>query len=261
MFLSAKRLVAVSAAASLLLAGNLFATTSAFAQAAQPQQAAPAGAPAAQDPNASQAVALQPVAADWTKVCGSEPAPAPAPAGTTRKICYTTRDFGQDPADGPILAMAVYDVQGDDTKIIRFLTPIGLMLHPGIRITVDKNPQMQQLQGNYEICLPNGCFAELQVKGPALIDGLKKGTLLTVSVKNQVGNQVDFVLPLKDFGKAFDGPPIDPAKLAEQQKAEQAAIDQKAHDLQQQLQNQQQQPGAPAPAQPDAAGGVALPPK
>jgi invasion protein IalB len=280
MFLSAKRLVAVSASASVILAGTLIASTGAFAQQAgkpaapAPAQAAPAqgapaqgGQPQQPDPNAGpQSVTLQPVGQDWIKLCGSEQAPAPAPAGTQRKICYTTRDFGQDPADGPILAMAVYDTQGEDMRILRFLTPVGLMLQRGIRVSVDKTPQMQQLEGKYSICIPNGCFAELQLKG-AQLESLKKGTALTVSVKNAYDNQVDFTIPLQGFGTAFDGQPIDPKKLEEQQKAMQDAMEAQARQKQQELEKQQQQlqqqqgggaapaPGTPAPA----PGGLTLP--
>lgn len=270
MFLSAKRLVAVSATASVILAGTLTAPTGVFAQqAGKPAAPAPAqgGAQQQPDPNAGpQSVTLQPVGQEWIKLCGAEPAPPPAPAGTQRKICYTTRDFGQDPADGPILAMAVYDTQGDDARILRFLTPVGLMLQRGIRVTVDKLPQLQQVEGKYSICIPNGCFAELQLKG-AQLDSLKKGNALTVSVKNAYDNQVDFTIPLQGFGTAFDGQPMDPKKLEEQQKAMQDAMEAQARQKQQELEKAQQQqqqggaapaPGAPAPA-PAAPGGVTLP--
>ena len=38
---------------------------------------------------------------------------------------------------------AVYDVKGDDTKIIRMLVPVGLMLRPGFRFSIDKGPLME----------------------------------------------------------------------------------------------------------------------
>ena len=44
---------------------------------------------------------------------------------------------------------------------------------------------------------------------------MKKAEKLAVVVKNQVNNEVTFVLPLAAFGKAFDGPAIDPKVLEE----------------------------------------------
>ncbi|RFB80943.1 invasion associated locus B family protein [Methylovirgula sp. 4M-Z18] len=266
MFLSAKRLVAMSATASVILAGTLILSTGAFAQqAGKPAAQAPAapaqGGAQQQQPDQNtgpQSVSLQPVGQEWIKLCGAEPAPPPAPAGTQKKICYTTRDFGQDPADGPILAMAVYDTQGDDTKIVRFLTPVGLMLQRGIRVTVDKIAQLQQLEGKYTICIPNGCFAELQMKS-AQFESLKKGNALTVSVKNAYDAQVDFTIPLQGFGAAFDGAPMDPKKLEEQQKAMQDAMEAQARQKQQELEQQQKQLQGNAPASGAPAPGVTLP--
>ena len=71
-----------------------------------------------------------------------------------------------------MLALAVYDIKGDDTRVIRLLVPVGLMLRPGFRFAIDKGAT---LEGGFEICFPNGCFAEAKVKGPT-IDQLKKGS-------------------------------------------------------------------------------------
>jgi invasion protein IalB len=198
---------------------------------AQAQPAAPQPAPPPQGP---QRVELQPAQANWTKVCGKDQA-------ANKEVCYTTRDFGVDPNQAPVLAMAVYDIKGDDTRIVRFLMPIALMLKPGFRFAVDKGAVQE---GTFEICFPNGCFAESRVKGP-VIDALKKGQTVSVVVKNQVGNEVTFALPMGGFGQAFDGPPIDPKVLEEQQRQMQEALQKKAQEMQNQL--QQQQGNAPKP--------------
>ena len=178
-------------------------------------------------------------------MCGKDPA-------TAKELCYTTRDFGQAPDQPPVLALAIYDPKGDDTKIVRLLLPPGLLLRPGFRFMVD---QGAPVEGTFEICFPNGCFAEARVRSAA-IDGIKKGSVLNISVKNQFNNEVTFGLPLAGFGKAYDGAPIDPKVLEEQQK--EAVEQQKA--LQEQLQKRAEderkrletQGGAaqPAPAAP-----------
>ncbi len=212
---------------------------------AQPQQR-PAQAPAAQPAAPAQPGQDGPLVVKlkaneqqvWTKVCGRDQA-------SNREICYTTRDFVSD-QNQPVVAIAIYDVKGDPNKMVRFILPLGLMLAPGIRFAADQN---QPTPGVFAICLPNGCFAEASVRDD-LINALKRGNTLNVSVQNQVGREVTFQLPLADFGKAFDGAPIDPNVLAEQQRqAEEAQRQQE--QMRNQLQNQA--PGAVVPVTPPAA--------
>ena len=232
MSLSTKRLGAAALAASLMIAGAF----DAFAQQkpATPPAAPAQAAPPAQPPQGPLRVELQPSQGDWTKICGRDQA-----AG--KDICYTTRDFGQAPDQPPVLALAVYDVKGDDQRIVRLLLPVALMLRPGFRFSVDKGATQD---GAFEICFPNGCFAEAKVKGPS-IDQMKKGTSLNVMVKNQANNEVNFVLPLAGFAKAFDGAPIDPKVLEEQQKKLEEELQKRAEEQRKALEGQQG--GAAAP--------------
>ena len=236
-----------------VVAGTIALAGSAFAQAqkpaakpaapAQPAQSQPQGGPGGQAPQGPMVVDLQSAQADWTKVCGKDQS-----AG--KEVCYTTRDFGTQADQPPVLAVAVYDVKGEEQKIVRFLMPIGLMLRPGFRFTVDKGAT---IEGSYEICFPNGCFAEAKVK-QATIDTLKKGTALNVQVRNGVGAEVAFKVPLDGFGKAYDGPAIDPKVLEEQQKKLQEQLQKKAEEERKKLEAQggAAAPGgaAPAPAAP-----------
>ena len=252
---SARRIGAATVAASLLL-GCVGASAqpkpaTPAKPAAQPAKpAAPAPAAPAAEGAAPQGqpgpvrVDLQPAQGDWTKVCGKDQA-----AG--KEICYTTRDFGQGPDQPPVLALAVYDVKGDDTKIVRLLLPVSLLLRPGFRFQIDNGaPQ----EGAFEICFPNGCFAEAKVKQP-VIDALKKGTTLAISVRNQVSNEVTFAVPLAGFGKSFDGAPIDPKVLEQQQKALEDQLQKRAEEERKRLEAQQgAAPGAPAAAAPAPAG-------
>jgi invasion protein IalB len=244
---------AVAGLASACVASGLLAVSSgAFAQATKPAQQAPAQpapaqpAPAPTAPAQQQApqgpvkLSLVPTQNDWTKVCGKDPA-----AG--KEICYTTRDFSAQAGQAPVLALAVYDIKGDDTRVIRLLVPVGLMLRPGFRFAIDKGATSD---GSFEICFPNGCFAEAKVKGPT-IDQLKKGNLLTVAVKNQANNEVTFEIPIAGFGRAFDGPPIDPKVLEEQQKKLQEELQKRAEEERKRLETAK--PGQAAPSAPASA--------
>ncbi len=214
---------------------GLFAGGSALAQ----QAPAPAAGTPQQQPQGPVKADLVPVQPEWTKVCGGDPQ-------SQKEVCYTTRDFGIQ-ADQPILALAVYDPKGAPEKVIRLLLPPGLLLKPGFRFSIDKGPQES---GAFEICFPNGCFAEAKVK-PSVVDNLKKAEKLSVVVKNQVNNEVTFVLPLAAFGKAFDGPAIDPKVLEERQKKLQADMEKKAAEERSKLDANK---GAAAPAGKAPAG-------
>lgn len=245
---------AVRAAIALLLGASVaLAPLAASAQApaparpAAPRPAAPAApapaAPAAPAADSIVQVKPEPSQTEWTKVCGKDEA-------ANKEICYTTRDFVSDQGQ-PVLAVAVYDVKNDPVKIVRFLMPLGLLLQPGIRFGVDTG---QPTNGRYAICFPNGCFAEAQVND-AVIGTIKKGNTLNVSVQNQVGKSVTFAIPTSGFAKAFDGPPIDPKKLEEQQKALQSELEKRQEDLRKRLEGG----GAAAPAPGAAPAAPAAP--
>ena len=226
--MSLKRLLTV-ALVGTLVAGPAFAAPKKKVPAAsdttiQPDAPPPAPAAAGQASNKLPLIATQ---KDWTKVCGKDQA-------ANKEVCYTTRDFSAEAGKPPVLALAVYDVHGDDTKIIRMLMPIGLMLRPGFRFVVDDG---QPTEGAYEICFPNGCFAEAKVK-TATVDTMKKGTTMSVSVRNQGNAEVVFSVPLAGFGKAFDGPAIDPKVLQDQQQKLQAGLQKQAEEQRKKLEAQ-----------------------
>jgi invasion protein IalB len=229
------RFGAAGLAGMFLLAGG-----QAFAQAKKP--AAPSSPPAEPTPMLAAPIqapiSLRPTQNEWTKVCGKDQA-------ANKEICYTTRDFSAQADQPPVLALAVYDVKGDDIRIVRFLMPVGLMLRPGFRFTIDKGGEQD---GGFEICFPNGCFAESKIKGTTLAE-MKKGNMLNVTVKNQVNNPITFAVPLEGFGKAFDGPAKDPKELEEERKKFEAELQKRAEEERKKLESQKSEtPKTDAPA-------------
>ena len=218
-----------------------FAQQPAPARPAQGQQrpaqpAAPAAGQAQQQagPTVVQ-VKPEPSQTEWTKVCGKDP-------GNQREICYTTRDFVSDQGQ-PVMAVAVYDVKGDPNRIVRFLLPIGLLLQPGMRFGVD---QAQPIAGRFQICFPNGCFAEATVND-AQLNAFKRGTTVNVSVQNQAAREVTFQVPLAGFAKGFDGAPVDPAELQKQQERLQEEIQKREEELRRRLSGEAAPAPVPAP--------------
>jgi invasion protein IalB len=237
------RLGALSLAAGLALAaGGALAQTKPPALSAPTAPGAPAAAP---QPTGPVKLDLLPMQAPWTKICGKD-------QGTGKEVCYTTRDFGQAANQPPTLAIAVYQMANEERRIARFLLPVGLLLRPGFRLVIDKG---EPIEGHFAICFPNGCFAEAELNN-ATLGALKKGTTANVIVRNQGNIEVTFSLPMKDFGPAFDGKPVDPKVLAEQNEELQKQLQARALEERKKLEQQQgapaAAPGAPAPAAPDA---------
>lgn len=235
--------------AAVLAVGMTFTGVAAFAQQKPPAPPAQQKPPAQQQqPQGEQPgqvrVELQPSQGEWTKVCGRDQM-------ANKDICYTTRDFGTSADQPPVLAVAVYDVKGDEQRIVRLLLPVALMLRPGFRFSIDKGATQE---GGFEICFPNGCFAESKVRGQT-IDQMKKGNVLNISVKNQANNEVVFVLPLSGFAKAFDGAPIDPKVLEDQQRKLELELQKRAEEQRKALESQGAAPGG-APAGGAPAGGA-----
>jgi invasion protein IalB len=243
----ATRLARLRGSIGLAALLGLFAAAPGLAQQRQQRPAQPAQQ-AQPQPQQQQAAATvvqvkpEPSQPDWTKVCGKDQA-------ANTEVCYTTRDFVSDQGQ-PVLAVAVYDAKGSQSqKVVRFLMPLGLMLQPGIRFAVDNG---QATPGRYAICFPNGCFAEAPGLKDEVVNAMKKGNTLNVSVQNQAMREVTFAVPLAGFGKAFDGPPIDPKVLEEQQKKLQEELQKRSEEMRQRLQSGAAATGgtAAAPAAP-----------
>jgi invasion protein IalB len=221
----------------IFLSGRFGAVTLAFglaiaASGAMAQSTPKPAAPAA--PQGPIKLDLQPMQSPWTKICGKDP--------TGKEVCYTTRDFGQAPDQPPTLAVAVYQMSGEEKRIARFLLPVALMLKPGFRLIIDKG---EPIEGKFAICFPNGCFAEAELNDKT-IGALKKSQSASVIVRNQSNSEVTFTLPMKEFGAAFDGPAVDPKVLEQQNQELQKQLEEKARVQREQLEKQSSQP-APQP--------------
>jgi invasion protein IalB len=231
--------------AALLSLSTLMAS-SAFAQQAQQRPAAPAAQPAAQAaPSSVVPLKADPNQTEWTKVCGRDPA-------SQAETCYTTRDFVAE-NNQPVLAVAVYEskVQNKPVRQVRYLLPLTFLLTPGVRTSIDGG---QAVAGKYTICVQNGCFAEF-IAADAVFAKLKSGKTLAIQVQNQAAVELSFTLPLDGFAKAFDGAPMDPRVLEEQQKKLQEELQRRSDEMRKQMQGgapDATAPAAPAPAAPAA---------
>jgi invasion protein IalB len=197
----------------------------ASAQTPKPSPSASPAAPAAPQPIKLDLIPLQ---APWTKVCQKDSTGA-------KEFCRTIRAFGQAVDQPPTLAMAIDTLTGETKTIVRMQLPEGLLLRPGFRILMEKS---DPIDGRYSICASGSCFAEAEITG-AQLGILKKAAIASVVVRNQVGVEVTFNIPMHDFAAALDGPPVDPKKIEEQNKALQEQLEKKAKDQRDQIEKQQ----------------------
>jgi invasion protein IalB len=190
--------------------------------AAEPPAAPPGGPPAA--PGAAEQPQL--IFSPWTKFClkGQE-------AGA-KQVCFTGKD-GRVESGMPVVAAVLIEPDGEPKKILRVTLPLGMSLQPGTRVIVD---QGQPMTGPYVICFNNGCMADYEASSE-LITKMKRGQGLVVQGINGAGQAISLVLPLNDFGKAYDGPPTDPKVFEEQQKKLQDELQRRAEEARRRLES------------------------
>jgi invasion protein IalB len=180
---------------------------------------------------------LQLVFSPWTKIC-STPGQNGQDANTP-KVCATVRDARTETGI-PVLAVALIEPEGAPKKILRVTLPAPVILQYGSRIIVDSN---EPATSPFFTCMANNCMADYEGT-PDLIAKMKKGTTLNLQAINLNNSQIAFGVPLAEFGKTNEGPPIDPQKLKEQQEKLDAELQKKAEDLRKKM--EQQQGAAPA---------------
>jgi invasion protein IalB len=188
--------------------------------AAQQKPAEPQPAPEAQQP--------QLIYSPWTKFClkGQE--------ANAQQVCFTGKD-GRIESGMPVIAAVLIEPEGDAKKVLRVTLPLGMQLPQGTRVIVD---QGQPMNAPYIICFTNGCMADYEASAE-LIGKLKKGQGLVVQGINSQGQPISLVLPLNDFGKAYDGAPTDPKVFEEQQKKLQDDLQKRAEEARKKLEGQQ----------------------
>jgi invasion protein IalB len=233
------RAAAIAAGAALMLAYG-----EAQAQQPQPRPAPPAAGPAvpsapAPAPQAGPtANAAQP---EWVKICNTDPA-------SKKEVCLISRDVRAETGQ-TIASVALREIKGEPKRFFLAAMPPGLLIQPGIRIVVDqKEPQA----GKFSICFPNACYAEVEVKDD-FVPSLKKGQQIVVQAMNQQAKTIGFPVTLAGFTKAYDGAPLDPKMVADQQKRLQEELTRRAEEARKRYTDQAGAPsaeppvGAPAP--------------
>jgi invasion protein IalB len=209
------------------------------AKPAQPAQQAPAQ-PAPQEQAAPAGEAPQLIFSPWVKLCNKDADPK------AKRICVTVKD-GRVESGLLVVSVAIIEMDGEQKKLLRMSLPYGVALQHGTRLIVD---QGRPATSPFVTCLPpvvppGGCIADYDATAD-MIGRMKKGQVLTVQAIHMNGQPMSPQLELKDFAKAYDGPPTDPKVFEEQQKKLQDELQKRAEEARKKLENQPPQAAAPA---------------
>ncbi|HWV40015.1 invasion associated locus B family protein [Pseudorhodoplanes sp.] len=240
-----------SKALAALTATSMFAVLAASQAAAQPapkpRQAPKAAqqAPAQQQqqqpaPQAQAAEQPQLIFSPWVKLCNKDADPK------AKRVCVTVKD-GRVESGLLVVSVAIIEMEGEQKKLLRMSLPYGVALQHGTRLIVD---QQTPQTAPFVTCLPpvvppGGCIADYEATTD-LIARMKKAQVLTVQAIHMNGQAMSPQLDLRDFAKAYDGPPTDPKVFEEQQKKLQEELQKRAEEARKRLESQQK-PAAQAP--------------
>ena len=196
----------------------------------QPQAQQPAAPPPAQQQQ--QAEAPQLIFSPWVKLCNKDADPA------AKRVCVTVKD-GRVESGLLVVSVAIIEMDGEQRKLLRMSLPYGVQLQVGTRMIID---QGTPATAPFVTCLPpvvppGGCIADYEANAD-LIGRLKKGQVLTVQAIHMNNQPMSPQLDLKDFAKAYDGPPTDPKVFEEQQKKLQEELQKRADEARKRLEQQ-----------------------
>ncbi|MGJ5095973.1 invasion associated locus B family protein [Bradyrhizobium oligotrophicum] len=157
------------------------------------------------------------VMAPWTKFClkGKD--------ADAKLVCFTGKD-GRIETGQPLLAAVVIEPEADPKRLLRITLPLGMDFAEGTRLMIDSE---RSLQKPFIICFKNGCMSDYELT-PELLGSLRRGQTINVQATMNTGQVVSMNLPLRDFNKAYDGPPTDPKAFEAQQKKLQQELAQRA---------------------------------
>jgi len=231
------RVLTVAMTAAGLLAAATLVTPPALAQnhKTNAKPAAKKAAPAKPAPQeAAQPSQPEFIYSPWTKICEK------SRATNNKQVCMIASN-GRLVNGMPVVGAQIIEPEGAK-KVFRVMIPLPVHVQNGTRILIDGQ---ELARAPFVICAPQvGCASDYSADD-ATIAKLKKGKQIIVQAFNINNTVISLPVPLTDFTKAYDGPPIDPKALQAQQRKLQEELQKKAEAARKKL--EAQQPAAAAP--------------
>jgi invasion protein IalB len=139
------------------------------------------------------ASSLQERHGDWTVTCSM------AEQDGTAKTCIQSQSQVDPQSNRRILSIEIRPTE--PAAVGTIVLPFGLALAAGIQIAVDEVSYGEPLA--FGTCLPIGCIVRSPLDA-ALIEAMKKGSVLTIQATAAGGPQTVFSASLKGFSAAYD---------------------------------------------------------
>jgi len=158
----------------------------------------------------------------WTKRCSKD--------GDPNARCFTASDVFI--AGEHIVTVGILETVSGPAKFFYLSTAKGVGFKHGTQLMVDGNKPLVAQDGFYPsylsfyppylTCEPpampaDGCIAHYQAT-PDLIERMKTGEILTFMVIDKDGEPINVKINLQYFARAYDGPPMEPSAIVEQQR-------------------------------------------
>jgi len=129
----------------------------------------------------------------WTRSC-------PPPKANENEVCATGRTASVGEAF--VAGIVLVDPKGK-ARILRVLTPLGVLLQPGTRLTFD---EVNYWSAPYIICFVNGCMADVAATFE-MVTQMQTARTLVIQYIRPARPPTSYAIALEGFGQAFDEPP------------------------------------------------------
>jgi invasion protein IalB len=160
----------------------------------------------------------------WSKLCEKTSAvPKNKDANAEKKdldICLTYHERVDRNTGMVLMAAAVREIEGRDTRHLMIMVPLGVILQRGVRVSIFPEPLWEEAQRNeesnaaglksltlaYTICHAAGCVAEMELT-PDVLASLTSSAGFVAHATRESGASVAFSVSLGGFAQALEGAP------------------------------------------------------
>ena len=172
-----------------------------------------------------------------------------------KQICLVKHEALEPKTGAVLIAAAVRSVEGEDKQhlFVNLPTAYSLVMPTGVQIKIDEG---EPIQLQYSVCLPTNCQVQMELSKD-MSDKMRTGKQMFVAALNAQQKTMAFPIPLKGFGKASDGAPVDAAayqearaQMIQASRQHQLELGKKAAATQQEKQRAVGQPQVAPPAAP-----------
>lgn len=130
---------------------------------------------------------------DWQVRCETPP-------GGAAEHCALMQAVVAEVPKGVGLSVIVLNAATPDTRMLRVLAPLGVLLPGGLGLRIDDTNV--GITG-FARCLPNGCVAEVALDD-TLLSNLKKGNKATFVIFQTPDQAIGIPISLSGFSKGFE---------------------------------------------------------